>query len=128
VRPVTRRRRWSDPLVAVLLIFVLSGCWSAALAASLPDNSSDPLSSTPDEENEKQENGKQENEKQENEREREREREREIAPTRVRPPEPPQAAVATAPKQKPVTHRASTLLASVAPKSHPSRFSVRRLQ
>lgn len=113
MRPVTRRR-WIDPLVAVLLILVLSGCWSAVMSASPLDNSSDPVPSPPDEEREKQES--------------ESEGEAQVVRVRVRPPEPPQAAVATAPKQKPVTYPASTRLASVAPKSHPSRFSVRRLQ
>ena len=111
VHPVTSKRRWFDPLIALILIFILPGCWSGVLAGPL-ENETAPFSSTTDEESEKH---KLENEAS-------------LARSRVRPPEPPSGAVATAPKQKPVTHQASTLLASVAPKSHPSRFSVRRLQ
>lgn len=112
VCPVTHRRRWIGPLVVLLLIFIVPGCWAGALAGTLETETA-PLSSTTDEESKKYEL----------------EDEIPIVRTRVRPPSPPSAAaVATIPRQKPVTHRTSTLLASVAPKSHPSRFSVRRLQ
>jgi len=114
VRPVTRKKRWLDPLVALILIFLVPGGWTGALAGTL-EREPAPLSSTPDEESEKHEKQELLDEIQ-------------IVRARVRSPESPQAAATMAPKQRPVTHQASTLLTSVAPKSHPSRFSVRRQQ
>jgi hypothetical protein len=111
VRSGTRKKRWIDPLVALILICTWF-IWSGALAGVLESETA-LSSSTKDAESGKLEV----------------EGEVKIVRARLRPPEPSSAAaVATAPKQKPVTYQASTLLASVAPKSHPSRFSVRRLQ
>jgi len=110
---VTRRRGWIGPLVALLLTFILPVCWAGVLAGTLEtETETAPSSSTTDEESEKYEL----------------EDEIQIVRTLMRLPRPPSAAAATTPKQKPVAHRASTLLASVAPKSHPLRLSVRRQQ
>lgn len=109
---MTRRRGWIGPLVALLLIVIVPVCWAGVLAGTLEtETETAPSSSTTDEESEKYEL----------------EDEFQIVRTLMRLPRPPSAA-ATTPKQKPVAHRASTLLASVAPKSHPLRLSVRRQQ
>jgi ABC-type uncharacterized transport system auxiliary subunit len=95
-------------LVALFLIFVLAGCWSGA-----PVENDTAFSSSPTEEGGEKHGH---------------ETEVHVARPRARLLEPPPAAVVTAPKQKPITCQAPTLLASVAPKPHPSRLSVRRQQ
>jgi len=116
VNPVTRRRRWIDLLVAAFLIVLVPGCWAWALLENGAFSSSD----DPDAQDEDGEDG-------EDGDPRELQGEAQ-GHTGARALEPPPAEVATAPRQRPVTHRASTLLASVAPKSHPLRLSVRRQQ
>lgn len=95
-------------MVALFLVFLLPGCWAGAPL----ENGTALSSSTTEEGGEKLEL----------------ETKVQVVRTRARLLVPPPAVVATAPKQRPVTHQASTLLASVAPKPHPSRFSVRRQQ
>jgi hypothetical protein len=99
-------------LIAAFLVFILPACWSGALARSFLEQGTAPSSSNTNEEHE----------------EREPQEELQAARRSVRPPRPTPAKIATAPQQKPLTYQSSTLLASVAPKSHPSRFSVRRQQ
>lgn len=106
---VPRRWRWIDPLVVLILVFILPGCWSGAAVA----NGTSLSSTTTEEGGEKREDPS----------------EVQVVRVRARPPvPPPPAVVVSAPKQEPVMRPAPTLLASVAPKPHPSRFSVRRLQ
>lgn len=109
--PVTRRRRWLDLLVAAFLVVLVPVCWSWALVE-------DDIVSASSDRNAEDETGE------------------DGAPfelqgaarghAHARAPAPPPATTATAPKQRPVTPRASTLLASAAPKPDPLRLSVRR--
>lgn len=94
--------------MALILIFILPGCWSG----ESQENGAALSSSTPEEGAEK------------------REEPSEVQPVRARtrPPAPPSATLASKPAQEPAAHHAPARLASVASKPHPSRFSVRRLQ
>jgi hypothetical protein len=95
-------------VVALILAFILPGCWSGAPV----ENGVALSSSTTEEGGEKHEGPS----------------EVQVVRVRARPPESPPATVAAAPKQELVARHAPARPASVAPKLHPSRFSVRRLQ
>jgi hypothetical protein len=99
-------------LIAAFLVFILPACWSGALAQAFLESRTAPSSSNSNEEHE----------------EREPEEELQAARRSVRPPRPTPAELTTAPQQKSATYQSSALLASVGPKAHPARLSVRRQQ
>ncbi len=103
---------WVAALLSLFLVFVLPGCWSGAMQRAWAERGQPPSSSNTNEEREEREHGE----------------EHEAARIAAPPPNADPPRVGAIDVSIPVVPHSATIVASVAPKPHPSQFSERILQ
>ena len=103
--------RWTATIVSLFLVFVLPVCWATAMTQAWVERGQGPSSN---------------NNTNEEREEREIVEDGELAQVGTRPAEPD--LVELAPSAPRTPYRVRPLRVSIAPKLHPSQFSVKRLQ
>lgn len=97
-------------MLSLFLVFVLPICWSGAMTRAFADRAQSPSNSNSNEEREEREQGE------------------EITAARPAAQPPTEAPLVIVAARRTLAHHEEAILASVAPKLHPSRFSERRLR
>lgn len=109
-RPPGNSSTWIAAVLSLFLVFVLPICWSGAMTRAFADRAQGPSNSNSNEEREEREQGE------------------EITAARPAAQPPTEATLLVVETPRPLAHHDEEILASVAPKLHPSRFSERRLR